>query len=77
MYSSDVGKMIGCPVLHVNGDNPEVLYTSLYCRFFFIQMRAKYFALEADVTQSISAPLSNSLHLSEYALMVSVIYGVR
>ena len=24
MYSSDVGKMIGCPVLHVNGDNPEV-----------------------------------------------------
>lgn len=23
MYSSDVGKMIGCPVLHVNGDNPE------------------------------------------------------
>ena len=28
MYSSDVGKMIGCPVLHVNGDNPEVLYTS-------------------------------------------------
>ena len=24
MYSSDVGKMIGCPVLHVNGDHPEV-----------------------------------------------------
>lgn len=23
-YSSDVGKMIGCPVLHVNGANPEV-----------------------------------------------------
>ena len=28
MYSSDVGKMIGCPVLHVNGDNPEVLYAT-------------------------------------------------
>ena len=30
MYSSDVGKMIGCPVLHVNGDNPEVLYASSF-----------------------------------------------
>jgi len=28
MYSSDIGKMIGCPVLHVNGDNPEVLYAT-------------------------------------------------
>lgn len=24
LYTSDVGKMIGCPVFHVNGDNPEV-----------------------------------------------------
>lgn len=29
MYSSDVGKMIGCPVLHVNGDHPEVWW--FYC----------------------------------------------
>ena len=23
-YCSDIGKMIGCPVIHVNGDHPEV-----------------------------------------------------
>ena len=23
-YSSDIGKMIECPVFHVNGDYPEV-----------------------------------------------------
>ena len=34
MYSSDVGKMIGCPVLHVNGDNPEVLCASCGKVFF-------------------------------------------
>lgn len=39
MYSSDVGKMIGCPVLHVNGDNPEVLYGSC-CKGFYLNGRA-------------------------------------
>ena len=33
MYSSDVGKMIGCPVLHVNGDNPEVYAPCVTCLF--------------------------------------------
>ena len=35
MYSSDVGKMIGCPVLHVNGDNPEVIHASC-CKGFYV-----------------------------------------
>lgn len=38
MYSSDVGKMIGCPVLHVNGDNPEVLYASS-CKGFYLNLK--------------------------------------
>ena len=28
LYSSDVGKMINAPVLHVNGDYPEGMVTS-------------------------------------------------
>lgn len=28
MYASDVGKMIGCPILHVNGDYPEGKHAS-------------------------------------------------
>lgn len=102
MYSSDVGKMIGCPVLHVNGDNPEVPYASC-CKGFYLNLkgegvpigkyqplrsprgwgehsamlcmkttgyqyrysfmtiplkclRAEYFPLDADLTQSISLP---------------------
>ncbi|XP_022787168.1 probable 2-oxoglutarate dehydrogenase E1 component DHKTD1, mitochondrial [Stylophora pistillata] len=38
-YSSDVGKMIGCPVLHVNGDNPEEVVRA--CRLAF-EYRRKY-----------------------------------
>lgn len=38
MYSSDVGKMTGCPVLHVNGDNPEVLYASS-CKGFYLNLK--------------------------------------
>lgn len=39
MYSSDIGKMIGCPVLHVNGDNPEELVRA--CRLA-LEYRMKY-----------------------------------
>lgn len=39
MYSSDVGKMIGCPVLHVNGDHPEELVRA--CRLA-LEYRMKY-----------------------------------
>ncbi len=29
LYTSDIGKMINCPVIHVNADNPEeVAYTA-------------------------------------------------
>ncbi|XP_058954932.2 2-oxoadipate dehydrogenase complex component E1 [Pocillopora verrucosa] len=38
-YSSDVGKMIGCPVLHVNGANPEEVVRA--CRLAF-EYRRKY-----------------------------------
>ena len=40
MYSSDVGKMIGCPVLHVNGDHPEVWW--VYCACYALLNRAFY-----------------------------------
>lgn len=39
MYSSDIGKMIGCPMLHVNGDNPEEVVRA--CRLS-LEYRMKY-----------------------------------
>ena len=24
LYCTDIGKMTGCPIIHVNGENPEV-----------------------------------------------------
>lgn len=38
MYSSDVGKMIGCFVFYVNGDNLEVLYV-LCCKGFYLNLK--------------------------------------
>jgi len=38
-YSSDIGKIIGCPVLHVNGDNPEEVVRA--CRLA-LEYRMKY-----------------------------------
>ncbi|XP_073248521.1 2-oxoadipate dehydrogenase complex component E1-like [Porites lutea] len=39
LYTSDVGKMIGCPVFHVNGDNPEEVVRA--CRLA-LEYRMKY-----------------------------------
>lgn len=38
MYSSDVGKMIGCFVFYVNGDNLEVSYV-LCCNGFYLNLK--------------------------------------
>lgn len=54
MYSSDVGKMIGCPVLHVNGDNPEVLYASS-CKGFYLNLKGGGRVPQENI--SSSAPL--------------------
>ena len=33
LYASDVGKMIGCPIIHVNGDSPQVVYDATRMAF--------------------------------------------
>ncbi|KAK0565686.1 hypothetical protein OC861_003633 [Tilletia horrida] len=37
MYASDVAKMIGAPVLHVNGDNPEAVLRAVSVAFAYRQ----------------------------------------
>ncbi|WVR03985.1 oxoglutarate dehydrogenase (succinyl-transferring), E1 component [Kwoniella sp. DSM 27419] len=40
-YSSDVAKMIGCPILHVNGDHPEAVTRAVDIAFRYRQMFRK------------------------------------
>ena len=41
IYSSDIGKMIGCPILHVNGDSPEAVVRAVDVAFRYRQMFRK------------------------------------
>ncbi|RXK41404.1 oxoglutarate dehydrogenase (succinyl-transferring), E1 component [Tremella mesenterica] len=41
VYSSDIGKMIGCPILHVNGDYPEAVVQAMDVAFQYRQMFRK------------------------------------
>ena len=41
IYSSDIGKMIGCPILHVNGDYPEAVARAVDVAFRYRQMFRK------------------------------------
>nr|XP_019050186.1 oxoglutarate dehydrogenase (succinyl-transferring), E1 component [Kwoniella bestiolae CBS 10118]OCF29116.1 oxoglutarate dehydrogenase (succinyl-transferring), E1 component [Kwoniella bestiolae CBS 10118] len=41
VYSSDVAKMIGCPILHVNGDYPEAVARAVDIAFRYRQMFRK------------------------------------
>ncbi|ORX36355.1 Thiamin diphosphate-binding protein [Kockovaella imperatae] len=41
IYSSDIGKMIGCPILHVNGDYPEAVVRAVDVAFRYRQMFRK------------------------------------
>ncbi|GMK58230.1 hypothetical protein CspeluHIS016_0502620 [Cutaneotrichosporon spelunceum] len=41
MYASDVGKMIGCPILHVNGDYPEDVVRAVDIAFQYREMFRK------------------------------------
>ena len=41
VYASDVGKMIGCPILHVNGDYPEAVVRAVDVAFRYRQMFRK------------------------------------
>ncbi|OCF42377.1 oxoglutarate dehydrogenase (succinyl-transferring), E1 component [Kwoniella heveanensis CBS 569] len=41
VYSSDVAKMIGCPILHVNGDHPEAVTRAVDIAFRYRQMFRK------------------------------------
>lgn len=41
MYASDVGKMIGCPILHVNGDYPEDVVRAVDVAFQYRNMFRK------------------------------------
>lgn len=45
LYTSDVGKMIGCPVFHVNGDNPEVSTAYIISLHFFFSFISVFFFL--------------------------------
>jgi 2-oxoglutarate dehydrogenase E1 component len=38
-YCTDIGKMLGCPILHVNGDDPEAVLTAAA---FAIEYRMKF-----------------------------------
>nr|XP_019012250.1 oxoglutarate dehydrogenase (succinyl-transferring), E1 component [Kwoniella pini CBS 10737]OCF51031.1 oxoglutarate dehydrogenase (succinyl-transferring), E1 component [Kwoniella pini CBS 10737] len=41
VYSSDIAKMIGCPILHVNGDYPEAVARGVDIAFRYRQMFRK------------------------------------
>ncbi|KAK4687422.1 putative 2-oxoglutarate dehydrogenase E1 component DHKTD1, partial [Tremellales sp. Uapishka_1] len=41
VYSSDIGKMIGCPILHVNGDYPEAVARAVDIALRYRQMFRK------------------------------------
>ena len=41
IYSSDIGKAIGCPILHVNGDHPESVIRAVDVAFRYRQMFRK------------------------------------
>lgn len=41
IYSSDIGKAIGCPILHVNGDHPESVVRAVDVAFRYRQMFRK------------------------------------
>ncbi|WRT65523.1 oxoglutarate dehydrogenase (succinyl-transferring), E1 component [Kwoniella shivajii] len=41
IYSSDIAKMIGCPILHVNGDHPESVTRAVDIAFRYRQMFRK------------------------------------
>ncbi|WWC87694.1 oxoglutarate dehydrogenase (succinyl-transferring), E1 component [Kwoniella dendrophila CBS 6074] len=41
VYSSDIAKMIGCPILHVNGDYPEAVSRAVDIAFRYRQMFRK------------------------------------
>ncbi|WVQ94500.1 oxoglutarate dehydrogenase (succinyl-transferring), E1 component [Kwoniella sp. CBS 9459] len=41
VYSSDLAKMIGCPILHVNGDHPEAVTRAVDIAFRYRQMFRK------------------------------------
>jgi len=41
IYSSDIGKAIGCPILHVNGDHPESVVRAVDIAFRYRQMFRK------------------------------------
>ncbi|WWC60118.1 oxoglutarate dehydrogenase (succinyl-transferring), E1 component [Kwoniella dejecticola CBS 10117] len=41
VYSSDIAKMIGCPILHVNGDYPEAVARAVDIAFRYRQMFRK------------------------------------
>jgi probable 2-oxoglutarate dehydrogenase E1 component DHKTD1 len=41
IYSSDIGKVIGCPIIHVNGDHPESVVRAVDIAFRYRQMFRK------------------------------------
>ena len=73
-HCSDVGKLIGCPIIHVNADNPEVSGQNLIllCRFeisvnFLVFLRAIKFSFGRHFSQeSIKFKISVSSGLPIY-----------
>ncbi|CAD6884806.1 unnamed protein product [Tilletia laevis] len=49
MYASDVAKMIGAPVLHVNGDNPEAVIRAASVAFAYRQTFARDIVIDLIV----------------------------
>lgn len=41
LYASDIGKAIGCPILHVNGDHPEDVVRAVDIAFQYRNMFRK------------------------------------
>jgi probable 2-oxoglutarate dehydrogenase E1 component DHKTD1 len=41
IYSSDIGKAVGCPIIHVNGDHPESVVRAVDTAFRYRQMFRK------------------------------------
>lgn len=41
LYASDIGKAIGCPILHVNGDHPEDVVRAMDIAFQYRNMFRK------------------------------------